>query len=110
MEYRPNSNPERSADIETDVRRPVISPDNRADSPIQALTEHFVMKQDINLWIPPRHPSYNSLAVRLRSFKKWPHGKTRTSESLNEAGFLYGGKIIYNFDYITLTVYLNRHL
>jgi len=34
-----------------------------------ALQDHYACKQAINLWQGPRHPNYNSLIERVRSFE-----------------------------------------
>jgi hypothetical protein len=78
MEYRPNSNPERQQSVD-------IGPEPTPTS--QPLDERSVMKSTINLWIPPRHPIYNSFAARPHTFKNWPQDHHHTAEALSEAGF-----------------------
>jgi hypothetical protein len=78
--------------------RPNLSLERRSEdipphSPIPALTEHFVMKRAINLWTGPRHPTYNSLVQRIRSYKNnWPADGKPSPTALSEAGFYYTGK------------------
>ena len=108
MEYRPNSKPEHTGpfmpglirDSNTNTRSADIGPDeDRRHSSIQALTEHFIMKRAINHWLPPKHPSYNLIDARLKSFKNWLKGKAPSPESLSEAGFFYDGTyILQNFE------------
>jgi hypothetical protein len=76
MEYRPNSYPERQQSVD-------ICPEPTS----QPLDERSVTKRTINLWIPPRHPNYNSFAARLHLFKNWPQDRHPTAEALNEAEF-----------------------
>jgi len=105
MEYRPNSRPELTGpfipglvrDSDTNTRSADIGPnENRGYSPIQPLTEHFIMKRAINHWFPPKYPSYNLIDARLQSFKNWP-------ESLCEGGFFYDS--IFNFTKFWITVF-----
>jgi hypothetical protein len=59
------------------------------------LHEHYALKQAINIFPMPQHPSYNSLIVRTRFFENadWP--ETNPSPvSLAEAGFFYDRKLI----------------
>jgi hypothetical protein len=59
------------------------------------LQEHYALKQAINIFPMPHHPSYNSLIARTRSFENadWP--ETNPSPiSLAEAGFFYDRKLI----------------
>jgi hypothetical protein len=79
MKYRPNSKPERQQSVD-------IGPEPTPTS--KPLDERSVMKRTINLWIPPRHPIYNSFAARLQSFKNWPQDRHPTAEALSEAGFV----------------------
>jgi hypothetical protein len=77
IEYRPNSNPERQR------------PNDIGPEPTnQASDQRSVMKRTINLWIPPRHPIYNSFVARLQSLKNWPQDRHPTAEALSEAGFV----------------------
>jgi hypothetical protein len=96
MEYRPNSRPERTGPYMTGLIRdsedPVTSPrsveigpdgnrleriiSNRAkslDEDRETLTqrlERYTKNRAINHWLPPKHPSYNLIAARLKSFDK----------------------------------------
>jgi hypothetical protein len=121
MEYRLNLRPERTgsnmpgilfteSDGRTGFRSEDIGPDSsRTDSP--PMNEHFALKRSINLWVPPTHPSYNSLAARLRSFKNWSSEEAPKPDSLAEAGLFFYVKFklqnflnffqISNFTYIT---------
>ena len=45
--------------------------------------ERFIMHRAIHHWTPPKHPSYNLIDARLKSFDKWPKlGELPTPESL----------------------------
>jgi hypothetical protein len=59
------------------------------------LQEHYALKQAINIFSMPRHPSYNSLIVLTRSFEyaDWPEANP-SPVSLAEAGFFYDRKVI----------------
>lgn len=79
MEYKPNSYTERSADIGPD---PIT----------RTLSEHFVLNRTITHWDGPKYISYNTPALRLRSFDKQPRGTIPTPYCLSDAGGLYDGK------------------
>jgi hypothetical protein len=59
------------------------------------LQEHYALKQAINIFPRPHHPSYNTLLTRTRSNEHadWP--ETNPSPvSMTEAGFFYDRKLI----------------
>jgi hypothetical protein len=74
-----------------------IGPDNKwMDTKLnRQLQEHYALKQAINIFPMPRHPSYNSLILRTRSFENadWPETNPSTV-LLAEAGFFYDRKLV----------------
>jgi hypothetical protein len=58
------------------------------------LQEHYALKKAINIWHGPRHPAFNSLITRVKSFEgaDWPQTNP-TPISLAEAGFFFDSKL-----------------
>jgi hypothetical protein len=62
------------------------------------LEEHFARKQAINIWHGPRHPAFNSLIERVKSFEDVDWSETNPIPvSLAESGFFYDSKLIISF-------------
>ena len=100
MEYRHNSRPERTVPFMTgtNIHSADMGPDeDRRNSPVRPLTDHFVMKRAINHWTPPKHPSYNLIAKE----KNWPK-RTPSPESLSEAGFLLFQRYVHFYKFYSL--------
>ena len=76
IEHRPNSKTDTSAD-------------NRAESPILSLTEHYVMTHTINQWVGPKYLMYSTKGTCLRSFiiHDWSHVLETALTVLSDAGF-----------------------
>jgi len=81
MEYRPNSNPENSAGI-------------RSELPILSLTEQYALTRCINLWDRPKYGTYITKEACLRYFVilYWSHGLHSAPNALNETGYFFACK------------------
>jgi hypothetical protein len=74
MGYKPNSKPERHADIAPELLT-------------QTLTEQYVMNRAMTHWNGPKNISFNNFASRLRTYTNWPQGMNPAPDSLSAAGF-----------------------